>query len=48
VLTAAAARFGPAAVFLVAGVACVLIALSGVLTPIRQSRPERWESVGRL
>lgn len=39
-LTAATARYGSAATCLVAGVASVLIAMVGVLTPIRQARPE--------
>ncbi|RCG28744.1 MFS transporter [Sphaerisporangium album] len=43
VLTAAASRYGVTSVFLLAGVACTLIALSAVLTPIRRARPEGLE-----
>ncbi|MFC4584903.1 MFS transporter [Sphaerisporangium corydalis] len=39
-LTAGAARFGVAPTCLVAGVACVLVAVSGLLTPVRLPRPE--------
>jgi MFS family permease len=39
-LTAAVAGIGSAAVLVVAGAACMTIALSGLLTPIRQRRPE--------
>ncbi|WP_246278367.1 MFS transporter [Phytohabitans rumicis] len=40
-LTASVARYGVPAVCLFAGSACVLIAVSGTLTPIRQARPEQ-------
>ncbi|MFD0818360.1 MFS transporter, partial [Micromonospora zhanjiangensis] len=39
-LTAAVARVGSPTVLVVAGVSCLTIALSGLLTPIRQRRPE--------
>ncbi|MFC0531888.1 MFS transporter [Phytohabitans kaempferiae] len=41
VLTTSAAHYGVPATCLVAGVACLLIAACGTLTPIRQARPER-------
>jgi MFS family permease len=40
ILTAAAARYGVGAVGVVSGIACVVIAVSATLTPIRQPRPE--------
>ncbi|HCT78644.1 MAG TPA: MFS transporter [Micromonosporaceae bacterium] len=40
-ITAATARFGVTQVCLVVGSATLLIALTGVLTPIRQARPEQ-------
>jgi MFS family permease len=40
VLTASAARFGVPAVCVVAGIACLLVAATGTLTPIRRARPE--------
>ncbi|MEU9888837.1 MFS transporter [Sphaerisporangium sp. NPDC051011] len=43
VLTAAASRYGVEPVFLLAGLACTLIALSATLTPIRRARPELLE-----
>jgi MFS family permease len=39
-LTAAVAEIGSPAVLVIAGTACMTIALSGLLTPIRQRRPE--------
>jgi MFS family permease len=41
VLTASAATYGVPATTLVSGVACLLVAVVGTLTPIRQARPER-------
>ncbi|WP_218004465.1 MFS transporter [Microtetraspora niveoalba] len=41
VLTAAAGRYGAAAVYVAAGTACLLVAVAAVFTPVRQPRPER-------